>query len=89
MAELVILQEALDDTSEAYDWYNERSEGLGLEFLGCVDDCIHRIQSNPAIYQIVFGNYRRAIVRRFPFVVFYEIVDDTSQHPSKWRKRLP
>jgi plasmid stabilization system protein ParE len=43
-------------------------------------------------------NYRRALVRRFPYAVFYEYAEETvtvycvfhtSQDPEKWRQRLP
>ena len=43
-------------------------------------------------------DYRRGLVRRFPYAVFYEYVEDTvtvygifhpSRHPEKWRQRLP
>ena len=48
------------------------------------------------MYSTVYENYRRAIVRRFPYVIFYEVVDRTvmvyavfhcSQDPDKWRSR--
>lgn len=48
--------------------------------------------------QIAYETYRRAVVRRFPYVVFYEHSDTTvviyavfhcSQNPKKWRGRLP
>jgi plasmid stabilization system protein ParE len=46
----------------------------------------------------VHKDYRRGLVRRFPYAVFYECVGDavtiycvfhTSQDPQKWHKRLP
>jgi plasmid stabilization system protein ParE len=50
------------------------------------------------MYRVVHESYRRAVVRRFPYVVFYEHLDNTiivysvfhcSQDPKKWRSRLP
>jgi hypothetical protein len=46
----------------------------------------------------VHETYRRALIRRFPFAIFYEYagtkvtvyaVFHTSRDPEKWRNRLP
>jgi len=46
---------------------------------------------------VVFETYRRALVRRFPYAVFYEYADEkvivycvmhTARDPNKWRERL-
>jgi toxin ParE1/3/4 len=95
---LLILPEAVEDIAEARRWYDEALTGLGERFLSQVDDCIRRIQTYPDLYERVYKQYRRAMVRRFPFVVFYEVSADrlvvysvfhTAQDPNKWRKRLP
>lgn len=95
---LIILPEAELDVTQAYIWYEEQELGLGEEFLRRVDDCIQFIRRNPEMYQVAHENYRRAIVRRFPYVVFYEYSETTvivyavfhcSQDPKKWRSRLP
>jgi hypothetical protein len=50
------------------------------------------------MHTVVHENYRRGLVRRFPYAVFYEYVEDmvtvygifhTSRNPDKWRQRLP
>lgn len=95
---LIILPEAEVDVSQAYIWYEEQKSGLGEEFLRFVDACIQSIQRNPEMYQVAHETYRRAVIRRFPYVVFYEYSDTTviiyavfhcSQDPKKWRSRLP
>ncbi|MBO1351827.1 MAG: hypothetical protein EBE86_032680 [Hormoscilla sp. GUM202] len=65
--ELIILPEAELDIVEAYDWYEERELGLGEEFLRCVDACIQYILRHPEAYQMIYEEYRRALVRRFPY----------------------
>lgn len=96
-AEVVLSAEALEDISQAYDWYEKRQDGLGEEFLSCVDACIQRIRRSPELHARVFEGFRRAIVRRFPYSIFYEYIRDTvivycvfhsSQDPNKWRDRL-
>ena len=82
---------------EARIWYEDRSLGLGDRFLDRVDDCINRIRKNPELYEKVYKDYRRVVVHRFPYVVFYESSVNTitvysvfhsAQDPKKWRKRL-
>src|SRR4030043_1795322 len=71
-AELIIAPEAQQDVDEAYSWYEDRRTGLGEEFLGCVDACIQAICRMPELYPKVHEEYRRALVRRFPYAIFYE-----------------
>jgi plasmid stabilization system protein ParE len=94
---LIIIPEAERDVSQGYGWYENQEIGLGEEFLRCVDACIQSVRRNPAMYQIAHINYRRAVIRRFPYVVFYEYSDKEvvlyavfhcSQNPKKWLKRL-
>jgi plasmid stabilization system protein ParE len=96
-AELVILPEAEQDANEAYAWHEGRRAGLGEDFLSCVDACFQRIARNPQLYALVHENYRRALIRRFPYAVFCEYdaekvtihgVFHTSQDADKWRRRL-
>ena len=96
----VLLPEAKTDVAEAYLWYEEHSLGLGMDFLRCVEAALLSIQRTPLIYPVVHEAYRRALVRRFPFAIFFEIDDSEdrcivysvfhcSQDPEKWRGRLP
>ena len=94
----ILLPEAFDDVAEAYVWYENRSVGLGDRFLDRVDECIDRIRRNPELCERIYKDYRRSIVHRFPYVIFYEHRADTitiysvfhsAQDPQKWRERLP
>lgn len=85
------------DVLEAYAWYESRRPGLGEEFLTCVDACIQAICRHPEMYMKVYEDYRRAMIRRFPYAVFYEYSESvvtiycvfhTSRDPEKWRQRL-
>ena len=96
--ELITAPEAEDDIANAYAWYESRRPGLGEEFLSCVDACIQAILRTPQMYTLAHENYRRGLVRRFPYAVFYEYTGDTvtvycifhtSRDPRKWRQRLP
>ena len=97
-ANLIIAPEAEQDIAEAYVWYENRRTGLGEEFMSCVDACIEAIRRMPEMHPRVHEDYRRGLVRRFPYAVFYEHVNGTvtvycvfhtSRDPEKWRLRLP
>ncbi len=97
VAELIIAPEAQQDVDEAYYWYEERRPGLGEEFLGCVDACIQEICRMPELHAKIHKEFRRVLLRRFPYAIFYEFSDGqmtvysifhTSQDPKKWHSRL-
>ena len=73
---LVLGEEAEKDLDEAYAWYERQRASLGEEFLSSVDACLHHICRTPTAQPIVFENFRRALVRRFPYAVFYEHADE-------------
>ena len=95
--ELTIVPEAQQDLEEAYGWFEDCRIGLGEDFLTCVDACVQNICRTPELYPKFHEDYRRALVRRFPYAVFYEFtggkitiysIFHTSQNPQKWRLRL-
>jgi plasmid stabilization system protein ParE len=97
-AELIIAPEAERDIAEAYAWLEGRRTGLGEELLMCVDACTEAIRRTPEMHAVIHETYRRGLVRRFPYAVFYEYVEGTvivygvfhtSRDPGKWRQRLP
>jgi toxin ParE1/3/4 len=96
--ELVIAPEAELDTAEAWVWYEGNRAGLGEEFLSSVDACLESIRRRPEMYPVVHQGFGRAVIRRFPYAIFYErregkvtvyAVFHTSRDPGKWRQRLP
>jgi len=97
IAKLRLAPEIEEDLNEAYTWYEARRVGLGEEFLSSVDACIQAVCRMPEMYALVYENYRRGLVRRFPYSVFYESVNNmvtiycvfhNSRDPEKWRERL-
>jgi plasmid stabilization system protein ParE len=97
-AELIVAPEAEQDVADAYGWYESRRPGLGEEFLTCIDACIQAIRRAPDMHPAVHESYRRALVRRFPYAIFYDHTGETvtiysvfhtSRNPDKWRQRLP
>jgi plasmid stabilization system protein ParE len=44
---------------------------LGADFLLCVEEIFERIRREPEMYPPVHNQVRRALIRRFPYGVFY------------------
>ena len=93
---LIFRPEAEADIQSSFLWYQKQSVGLGDEFLDALDKTILGIQRLPKKHPIVHLRIRRAILRRFPYAVFY--LDDQpgivilavmhqSRDPARWQDR--
>jgi plasmid stabilization system protein ParE len=85
------------ELQEAYDWYEEREPGLGVEFMRCVDGCVQLIRRHPEIFPATHKHVRQGVLRRFPYSVLYFISGDriivvsvfhTSRDPKIWKMRV-
>ena len=84
------------DVAEAFDWYEQRSPGLGMEFLRAVDDTFAIIARTPQLFPQLQKNVRRARLRRFPYGVFFVARPDlisvlavmhAHRDPRRWLSR--
>jgi plasmid stabilization system protein ParE len=75
------------ELAEARQWYAHQREDLDLEFMDSVDEALTRVVRNPSLYPIVYRNLRCAVVRRFPFAVFYEVREDEIQVVAVFHSR--
>ena len=84
------------DLSDAYDWYEGQEAGLGERFLDAFDAGVELLCENPRSSPVVHGDVRRALLRRFPYLVFYRVEDDAitvigcfhgRRDPKAWRNR--
>ena len=97
MRRLVVSREAAADIRTVYRWYEKQQAGLGREFSRAVEAAVSRVRPSPQSFRPASDHFRRTLVRRFPFEIFYEfdaervivhLVFHTSQDPAKWRSRL-
>jgi plasmid stabilization system protein ParE len=93
---IVLRAEAEGEFDEAFDWYEAQRAGLGAAFVAEVQRVFDRIAANPLLHGIVLADIRKAVVRRFPYCVFYRPHTDrveviavfhTSRDPSIWQGR--
>ncbi len=64
---------AESDTEQAYNWYEEQRTGLGEEFLSELENIYSKLENLPTAYGKLTRIYRRAHLKRFPYIVVYEI----------------
>jgi len=65
--------EADNDVFEAKQWYESRQLGLGNELLDEIEVFVKILEHEPKIYQIRKHNWRYCPLKRFPYLLFYEI----------------
>jgi plasmid stabilization system protein ParE len=74
-------------------WYESESPGLGSQFLDKIDQSLERISENPLQYLAISKRLRRALVKRFPYIIFFTIIEEeilivgcryAGQNPERW-----
>ena len=93
---LFIRPRAERDIQTIYAWYESQEPGLAKEFFNSLRMRLEAIRDFPESCQIIYRDVRRAVVSRFPYVVFYVVqptrvivlaVLDQSGNPAKWPRR--
>lgn len=81
---------------EAALYYQSKASGLGIDYLSEIERAVDAIAESPYTWQILEGDLRRRLVRRFPFSVLYRIdpheivviaVAHLRKKPGYWKKR--
>jgi len=84
------------DIQAAANWYAQRGGTLRYEFLDELDACLARIRTAPASSAFVDDDVRRAMLRRFPYAVYYTVdpeeivilaVIHGRRDPDAWKER--
>jgi plasmid stabilization system protein ParE len=93
---VIFTQAARTELIEAQDWFEGEAGGFGRHFREAIDALAERMSTNPQQFPIVFKNVRRALLRRFPYALFFAVAGDTlfviacfhaSRDPLQWQKR--
>lgn len=88
---------AEDELEQAISYYESKTKGLGGDFASELYSLTKRIMLFPQAFFQVERNIRKAILNRFPYVVYYELFNDKiviltishhKQHPNRYKKRL-
>ena len=91
------LPEADAELAEARVWYALQRAGLDSSLIQRIDETLSRISDSPNAFPIVYGQLRRAIVKQFPFAIFFQVTADeiviyavfhSRRNPKKLMSRL-
>ena len=94
---IVFTEIAEIDILTGENWYNSQQDKLGDEFISEFENKIKVIQSNPFLFSIIKKDIRKALLKRFPFGIYYFVIDDVinifavihfSRNPKIWNHRL-
>ena len=92
----VLRPQAGAELLDARDWYENQRSGLGGAFATEVDRALVGILQAPLDYPRVQGEIRRALVRRFPYAIYFRAIPDEivalavihgRRHPRRWQSR--
>lgn len=87
---------AVDELREARDWYEQQGAGIGVRLVQAVDVVLLQLSENPQRFPTIYRDIRRALVRRFPYGVFFQDQPDhirviaivhLHRHPDTWKRR--
>mgnify|MGYP005851116005 CR=1 FL=1 len=98
-----LLPDAEQELQAAAQWYEQRQQGLGEQFLETAIAALVSIERHPrrfAPYAYAPANHevRRCLLGRFPYGIIYEVRSDelvilavahAVRRPGYWRSRLP
>lgn len=93
---VVFRPEVQGELTTAYRWYESKRVGLGRDFMERVDEQVNRLTQNPKLYPVVYRDVRRAVLRRFPYAIYYRIVSSRvivtavfhgRRDPGEWQRR--
>jgi toxin ParE1/3/4 len=73
--EIVLQSEAVDDIQAVFDWYEAQRSGLGYEFIDEIEDGLERLSRHPQHYSATSQKYRKLRIKRFPYLIVFEIED--------------
>ena len=78
MSELRILPAVFNDMAEAADWYDDQLAGLGTRFMDSFYAALPEMTGNPLIYRPVYREFRRILLKPFPYAAYFRLVGDVT-----------
>jgi len=94
---VIFSEAATQDFEESVAWYRNAQPDCSAEFAAEIYRCADIIEQRPAAYAIYCAQYRRILLRRFPYFLLYwetlyniEIVavGHAKRGPRFWQSRM-
>jgi plasmid stabilization system protein ParE len=77
MRAIRILSAVYDDFDATVDWYEScANPDIAARFVEVFLSAVNRIAANPEIYRCVFLEFRRVLLKPFPYKLFFRIHRD-------------
>jgi plasmid stabilization system protein ParE len=85
------------DVEAAFEWYEAEEPNLGFEFLEQLRTAYQHIREHPLAYQELRSGIRRALIRQFPYAIYFAIESETiiilavlhtARDPEEWQHRV-
>ena len=67
----ILRPRAESDIQSAFEWYESQRPGLGDEFRTAIREKLESVRSFPESSPVIYRDVRRAVVSRFPYLIFY------------------
>jgi len=97
LAKIIYAPEAKLEIKEAAAYYEGCKNGLGESFLRELELAIDDLSRSPFRWRRISRNFRRRLLKRFPYGVIYVADDDEifiaavmhlKREPGYWKKRI-
>jgi plasmid stabilization system protein ParE len=61
---------------EAFDYYENKQEGLGDKFLDDWETHLNIIKQNPLLFQKKYKDFRQLLIKPYPYHIIYEVEEN-------------
>jgi toxin ParE1/3/4 len=68
---IVFRRIASREFDNAIAWYEREQPGLGGQFKAEIDSYLEKVSRSPLLFRRIRGDARRAVVRRFPYCIYF------------------
>lgn len=82
------------EIAEAFGWYEQKSYGLGGDFLRVIAAAEEQLSRSPEAYPPTRLRFRRVLLRKFPYALHFELLSGERvsvlaclhhrRNPSRW-----
>ena len=96
MKPVLIRPAAAADIEDAFLWYQTQRDALGDEFREALRTALKKVGENPRLHQIIHRDTRRALLKRFPYGIYYKEFSEVvviiaclhgRRDPKRWQSR--
>ena len=96
MKPILVRAAAAADIEDAFLWYQTKRFGLGDEFREALRSALNLVAKSPQHFQVIHRGTRRALLKRFPYGIFYKEFSEVivvvacmhcRRNPNRWQSR--